>query len=120
MQQLFLDKFSLSRLAKGIQARQTVLDEGGKTEEADTAFKQVAGWTYSPEMSIDLLEQTPMINDLLVAVLNADHRVSVEKNNGKVDPVLVEERDNIWQKYEIMRRVVAFEYECLIVDKTEI
>lgn len=143
MVQLFTDDYTLLRFAKALKARQAVLDEGGSVEDAEAAFRASKD-IYDPENPIlaghlegepfATLRDQPNLLNLLIEYLEFElHTVrplqaELAKAKGwfarkraadlttKLAPVL-EERERLWERYEVMRRLAAFEVRCLEVTR---
>ncbi len=120
MTQIFLDIFSLHRLALGIKARQAVLDGRGSDAIANAAFQSITLMCYNPEQTITALEEHNNLLELLIDLLEDEILVRYQliNKNKEIDTAsLIKNRDEKWDRYEFVRRMTAFEIKSLIVER---
>jgi hypothetical protein len=124
--QLFVDNYTLLHLARGVKARQAVLDRAGPIAEANAAFDECAVVSYESavdrefDLGLGGLEDNPSLNELLILLLEADLRVKELKRKKIKEglPQAIIERDDFWERYEVMRRIMAFDHTSLVVRKS--
>ena|ERR1700748_385521 len=122
MIQLFTDVFSLFRLAKGIEARQSALGHGKSEAEANIVFQDITFMCYiTNNQTIDILEENANLRSTLIDLLSTEIALREflrmkNKDQAKIAELIME-RDNKWERYEFLRRLSAFEYRSLIIDK---
>ncbi len=105
-----LDKFSLFHLAKAIKARQNVINNSGSDDDANLAFESELFMKYSPEITIEVLETNPNLLDLLIELLTEEINLGTEIGN-------LSKRDELWARYEFLRRMTCFDEIGLIIIK---
>jgi hypothetical protein len=105
MSDLFLDDISLLRFAKAIKARHEIYDlYPSKEDEANAAFEEVFWMPYRSDRTIPALEEYPNLNENLIQLLEA--KISLAPNYKL-----------LWEKYEFLRRMTAFESQAIMVEK---
>lgn len=124
MSELILDPYTLLTYARSIKARQTVLDTNGTAAEADAAFKKIFVVPYTPEWTISALEHYPNLNDLLIELLTIRlEKIEVLRSKKRTEAEnqcfleAIEASERTWEKYELLRRMMAFDSRSLIVEK---
>jgi hypothetical protein len=117
MNELFLDDYALLAVAKGIQARHDVIERRGTPAEADEAYLNASWMPYKTEWSITALEENPNLNENLLMVLEAKMTVyKLRQTKNKTETSAAErEFAEILQRYEILRRITAYECRSVII-----
>ncbi len=117
MTELVLDKHSLLHLARAIQVRTSMLDNGDKLEDADRAFAEIFYMPYRPDHTIPALEEYPDLNARLIDFLEVELfevRPLIAKaiSSKKLRQRLQEAREKSylrWEQFEFLRRMAAFD-----------
>jgi len=124
MSELVLDEHTLLAYAKATKARQTVLDTGGTVEQANDAYKKIFVVPYNPEWTISALENFPNLTDLLIELLEIrlnkiaflqSKKRNEDENRQLLEAIEASERN--WEKYELLRRMMAYDSPSLILEK---
>lgn len=110
---LFLDRFSLYRLAVALRLRHEATETGGPVA-GDAAFKAAMGFDYTPQFSIKALEDSPDLNNQLIEILEFDQKIAAG------DEDLRAERAKTAARYDLLRYMVAPESINLIVPEIDL
>jgi hypothetical protein len=124
LNEIILDPYSLLLLARSLKARHDALDIGMTADEADTAFKKIFVLPYSQDRTITALEQYPNLNEQLIVLLSiwTSKLVPLKRKplgrDGKQQlSDANDEWDREWDKYELLRRLSAYDARSLLVQK---
>lgn len=110
---LFLDRFSLYRLATALRLRHEATEQGGAMA-GNAAFKEAMGFDYAPHLSIKALEESSDLNNQLIEILELDQKIAAGDN------ALREERAKVAARYDLLRYMVAPESINLIVPEIDL
>jgi hypothetical protein len=118
MTDIVLDVFTLYQLALALRARHVVLDSDGDVDEANAAYKSVLWMEYNPAETILALEEHPKLNDQLIVLLEARFEmISRQKSKSNDLPEAQKHYEVLWNRYELLRRLTAYDCRALIVEK---
>ena len=119
---LVVDGYTLLRIATAIRARQAVIENGlGEhgLAAANAAFKHKMFMDYSENISFRVLEENATIRDKLIEFLEYDlHVVAKLKPKTAAFADAIKKRDELWDNYELLRRMFAFDDRALIAPKS--
>lgn len=116
MSDIILDYMSVYYMARGLRAKQEILDEGGSVEKGNVAFEKEFWMPYDPNSVISAIEEHPNLNAHLLTFLDAHIAVKELRRAGKKDELkqAVAVELAAFDQFEFLRRMTAFDCKALI------
>jgi hypothetical protein len=116
MTDIVLDDKNLYYMARGLRARQAILDKRGSLEDANAEFEKEFWMPYDPNIIISAIEEHPNLNEHLILFLEARFKVKELQKSGKQNEVahaIVLENKH-FEQFEFLRRMTAFDCRSLM------
>lgn len=116
MTDIVLDDKSIYYMARGLRARQAVLDRHGSLDEANAEFENEFWMPYDPKITISAIEEHPNLNAHLISFLEARFKVKAARAANNEDELnqAVKEEAQQFEHFEFLRRMTAFDCKSLV------